>query len=135
MADMISRYKWILLGFGLLNVVFLFLPIARGEIYDYYVISFAGSWGTFLLLSLLYFILLVPFNAFFQKWYSSNYYDVVIKVMNAVIPILGVIALLLFRNKMNLSANETFTWVYYALFALILFEHGCNNYLTYKSLY
>ena len=135
MADIISEKKWILLGFGLINIVFLFLPIARGEIYNYYVLSLNGSWGDFLLLSLLYFILLVPFNAIFQKVYSMGYYDVVIKVMNTIIPILGLIALVRYKNIMNLSSNEPFTWVYYVLYGLIIVEHGYNNYLTYWDLW
>ncbi len=135
MADIISRKKWILLGFGLIGVVFLFLPVAKGELYDYYVISLVGSWGTFLLLSLVYFIILVPFNAIFSKFYSTSYYDGITKFMNVVVPILGIIALLLFRSIMNLSPNETFTWVYYALFALIIIEHGYNIYITFYSLY
>ena len=135
MADVISEKKWILLGFGVIGIVFLFLPVANGELYDYYVISLVGSWGTLLLLSLIYFIILVPFNAIFQKFYSTNYYDTIIKAMNVIIPILGLIALLLFRSIMNLSPNETFTWVYYALFALIIIEHGYNIYITFYSLY
>jgi hypothetical protein len=55
--------------------------------------------------------------------------------MNVIIPILGLIALLSFRSIMNLSPNETFTWVYYALFALIIIEHGYNIYITFYSLY
>jgi hypothetical protein len=135
MADIISRKKWILLGFGVISIVFLFLPVANGELYDYYVISLVGSWGTLLLLSLIYFIILVPFNAIFNKFYSTNYYDTIIKAMNVIIPILGLIALLSFRSIMNLSPNETFTWVYYALFALIIIEHGYNIYITFYSLY
>jgi hypothetical protein len=79
--------------------VFLFLPVAKGELYDYYVISLVGSWGTFLLISLTYFIVLVPFNVLFQKIYSTNYYDTIIKAMNVIIPILGLIALL---SNMNI---------------------------------
>lgn len=135
MVDIISRSKWILLGFGLVNIVFLFLPVARGELYDYYVVSLPGEWGTFLLLSLVYFILLVPFNAIFQRFYSQKYYNAVVKAMNVVIPILGLIALLLFRNKMNMTSNESFTWVYYVLYALIILEHGYNYFLTFKSFY
>jgi hypothetical protein len=37
-ADVISEKKWILLGFGVIGIVFLFLPVANGESYDYYVI-------------------------------------------------------------------------------------------------
>lgn len=135
MSDIISRNKWIYLGFGLINIVFLFQPIAKGEIYDYYVVSLTGSWGIFLLLALLYFTILVPFNAIFQKVYSTEYYNGVIKVMNIIIPILGVLALIFSRNILNLSSIESFTWAYYTLFVLIILEHGYNNYLTYKSFY
>lgn len=49
MSDVISKKKWMLLGFGFFNIIFLFLPLARGEIYDYFILSLSGQWGVFLL--------------------------------------------------------------------------------------
>ena len=135
MVDVISDKKWILLGFGLVNLVFLFIPIATGEIHNYYVLSLSGTWGDFLFLALIYFLLLVPFNALFPRFYSSDYYNKAIKFMNIVIPILGLISLLLYRTQSNMSSIESFTWAYYALFPLIILEHGYNLYLTYKNLF
>ncbi|MFA6801670.1 MAG: hypothetical protein WCR19_06140 [Acholeplasmataceae bacterium] len=134
MADFISEKKWIYLGFGLFNIVFLFLPVAIGETYNYYIFSLFGLWGTLLLLALLYFLVIVPFNAIFQKAYSSDYYDTVIKVMNFIIPILGLIALVRYRHLAGLLDSESFTWVYYAWFGLIFIEHGYNIRLTLQYL-
>lgn len=135
MSDVISKKKWMLLGFGFFNIIFLFLPLARGEIYDYFILSLSGQWGVFLLASLLYFIIIVPFNAIYHRVYTTKYYDVVNKIMEIVIPILGIIALVRYRSLAGLSESDPYTWVYYVLYGVILIEHGINNFLTYKMGY
>jgi hypothetical protein len=132
MSDVISEKKWILLGFGFFNILFLFLPLARGEIYNYFVISLPNQWGIFLLGSLLYFPVIVVINTIFKGFYSDQYYDTFIKIMEIGIPILGIVALLRYRTLLGLLDSEPFTWIYYVLYGVIIVEHGINNYLSYK---
>lgn len=132
MEIVIREKKWVLLAFGLINVIFLFFPLAKGEMQNYYVFSLKGIWGTFLFASLFYMLMVVPFNAIYHRVYSASYYDFIMKSMDIIVPILGVIALVLFRDKSNMPDSASFTWVYYALYALILIEYGMSNYLTRK---
>lgn len=142
MKQKIAHFRYVYLGLGVIGLIFLFTPLVRGT-YDAYNITFELSFTHQLIIigAIMYpFALLIVnglnrINVVKAKYYSSKLYDVELRIISVLLPLLAIISLLYLNTRYMFSLLEgaTYTVWYYLLILYLIVSHGFNIIVSFKK--